>query len=41
MCSKGNPIRLTLSYIPNSKLVFIKYTPASKEKGKHYILLDP
>lgn len=35
VCSKGNPIRLTLSSIPNSQLVFIKYTPANKGKGKH------
>lgn len=35
MCSKGNPIRLTLSYIPNSQLVFTEYTPANKGEGKH------
>lgn len=29
------PQRLTLSYIPNSQLVFIKHTAAEVEKGKH------
>lgn len=29
------PWRLTLSYIPNSQLVFIKYTTANLEEGKH------